>query len=600
MTIAELLVKIGVSVDGAKRAEKEIKKVEAESEKLGKTAKKSTKQAATGFQRFAQRVKKGAAQIKTSAAKIKKSLGGVVKTIGVVVGAMTGGTAAVIRFVDVTTAAIDKQNKFAAATGISVEELQRLAFVAQQSGANEEDLSRGLRRLDTNLTDIANGGGQLAADALADLGLSVSDLSGLSAQARLGVIGDALNQLGSDTERVTLSAKILGEEAGPRLQSLLRSGSKGIDDLASSARVLTQDQADEASSFQDLLGEVRGEITFLVRTASVELLPMVREVIESFRDWLDENEELIKQNLPKLLKTIAVVFDQVLDQIERFLKFFGAAYDQVVAFDRYMSDNFGPTWENIKDILSRVVNPIDAIGNAMRTVIELLDQLGAKFPRLKQAAEYLESFGMVQRKAGSNVDAGAAGEAGKLLAAGVAFVRESGGIEGAGKRLKASAAEAQQSAEVAQLDARMEYLEGKYNARTLSKSEADELVAKFGYSPGQAKKGIKRMKRAGGGKGGGGKEPVSAVTFDEVFSALLTGRGEELTSNIKGLANKTPSTSAIKPTVAIDFFNFVVTQTISGVSDPVEAGRRSAAMIKQEFRRQTARAASSVQSNAVR
>jgi hypothetical protein len=81
---------------------------------------------------------------------------------------------------------------------------------------------------------------------------------------------------------------------------------------------------------------------------------------------------------------------------------------------------------------------------------------------------------------------------------------------------------------------------------------------------------------------------------------VIGGRGDDIARQIGGLASRTPSAAAIKPTVAIDFFNFQVTQNITGRADPAEIGRQASEAIRREFRSQTARAGNTLSSNIVR
>jgi len=600
-TIAELLVEIGVSVDGARKAEREIKDVERETRQMGNQARVATNKASRGFRQFGARVKQTATRVKTSAAQLRKSLGGVVRVVAAVTAAVTGGGAAVFRFVQSQTAAIDQSNKLAEATGLATEEFQRLNFAASQSGATKEQLSAAVRRLNTNLLDMASGGGQMASDALDSIGLSLADFDGLSTRQQLGIIGDALNMVEDQGERTAISARIFGEEAGPKLANLLSQGSSGIDQLANSARILTEDQANQATEFQDLLGEVRGEIGAVFQSLAVELIPVTKEVIQAFRGWLAENEELIKQNLPKLIETLIPLLTNLLNQLSEFLKIFGMLYDQIVAVDEELTERFGPAWEGFKNLLASALNPAKAIGNALQVIVDLLEKVGIELPALQNAADFLTSRGLLSVGGGGGVDDAAAGAAGGVLGEVLRIGRE-GGFENIAADFQATRADIQQK----QREDRFAFLEAKRAARRLSKGEADELIREFDVSPTAANRGVRKITRkpkrgkGGGSSASGEQDVVSDVTFEDVFAALLTGRGNELARNVSSLAGKTPSSKAIKPTVAIDFFNFEVTQNITGNADPRAIGRESARSIREEFKKATARAATSLQGNTVR
>jgi len=295
--ISELLIEFGIDADDADKAAKKVAALEKQTKKFGKSANKDVKGFGGAFRRLASSVGIDVKKLRGRLGKARKAIGKFAKGIAVVGAAVIGAAVGIFRFVQKTTETIDALNKLATATGISIEELQRLEFAAGQSGAKTEDLTRGIRRLNQNLADIAGGGGKAAKDALAELGLTFEDLQGLPIEDKLGLIGDRINLLGDDIAAVTLSARIFGEEAGPRLQSLLKEGTAGIKELGAEANFLTQEQADKASAFQDQLGETQNQLKGVFQGIAVDLLPAISELVTMFQGWVYENQDLIKQNL---------------------------------------------------------------------------------------------------------------------------------------------------------------------------------------------------------------------------------------------------------------------------------------------------------------
>jgi hypothetical protein len=105
----------------------------------------------------------------------------------------------------------------------------------------------------------------------------------------------------------------------------------------------------------------------------------------------------------------------------------------------------------------------------------------------------------------------------------------------------------------------------------------------------------KPKRRKGGGGSAPAKEPESDVTLAESLLAIRTGTADpkQLKQVIQQLSRKTPSSKSIKPTVAIDFFNFVITQNIKG-ANPTQIAKESAMAIRGEFEKQTAKAGQTV------
>jgi hypothetical protein len=156
---------------------------------------------------------------------------------------------------------------------------------------------------------MSTGGGKLAREALTEVGLQVSDLEGKSRTQQIGLIADALNRVSNEGQRAALAGRIFGERAGPQLATLLGEGSAGIDALAASTvGVFTKADADRATAYQDRLGEVTRMIDGLKTTIALELLPVFGDMIVSLKDWIAENDELIKQDIPGFIRESTQAF----------------------------------------------------------------------------------------------------------------------------------------------------------------------------------------------------------------------------------------------------------------------------------------------------
>ena len=82
----------------------------------------------------------------------------------------------------------DQVAKMAKRTGLSVEALSQLRYVASQTGTEFESLEMGFRRMQRSIYD-AGRGLSTAKDALTDLGLRFEDLNGLTPEDQFKKIG---------------------------------------------------------------------------------------------------------------------------------------------------------------------------------------------------------------------------------------------------------------------------------------------------------------------------------------------------------------------------------------------------------------------------
>ena len=103
----------------------------------------------------------------------------------------------------------DQVAKMAKRTGLSIETLSELKFVASQTGTEFESLEMAFRRMQRSIYD-AGRGLSTATDALADLGLTFKDLDGLSPEAQFKLLADRISQV---AEEIAKQLGIPGEAA---------------------------------------------------------------------------------------------------------------------------------------------------------------------------------------------------------------------------------------------------------------------------------------------------------------------------------------------------------------------------------------------------
>ena len=161
--------------------------------------------------------------VKSSTSKITKAIG-VVKTAA---GAMFTGYA-LKAAVDYGSTIIDMADKFeelSITTGVSVENLSRLGYVAGQSKTDVTTLANGLRILGKNVDDTALGLGQ-AQTAFSRLGVTVKDSKGnlKDVDDLFSEIADGMLTLKSTTEQSAIAQKIFGK-SGASLLPILNHGS---------------------------------------------------------------------------------------------------------------------------------------------------------------------------------------------------------------------------------------------------------------------------------------------------------------------------------------------------------------------------------------
>lgn len=540
-TIAELLVEIGVEVEDAEKAEADIKALKDETKELGEGAKGATKDTKGLSDGLGKNLALGAA---AAAA------------------AIAAAAVAIFNFVNETTTAIDKTNKLATSLGLPIEELQRLEFAAGQSGVEAEKLKAGILKVNTALLDLKNGTGA-AIEPLGDLGLGLKDLENLTTTERIGLIGERLQEIGDDAERSALSAKIFGEEAGPAMASLLAEGREGLKRLGDAAQnVVTQEDADRASEFQDRMGELTSFVEGLAQTIALELLPPVLEVIEGLQSWIGENQAFIDTGIDVVLTLLADIFNAVMQEVQLLVAIGRPLVEWVIDLLKRV-DKVVPIFKIFRRVITALFNPLNTLIGIVETVILGLEKLG------------LVSEGTSDRF-GRAVD--------KMVADSAGFDQIANKAAGASEEIDALS-ETQDAFTPA----------GKLQSEEEIAAMQERNIARFKRAQARKERQAARAARASGGgaiakkpakKVAKKKKQTSTVTAADIFARIFQGDAEALAEDLKGVAAQTPDVRDVQPTVAISIFNIKFESgafQITG-SDPLSTATEVAVQMERQLR----------------
>lgn len=263
-----------------------------------------------GYAQFVSDMKKardGAAThgkgISDEMAKVRASFEGSMKSVfnfsgalkGLVAGATLTGLIALVKH---SIDAADKMYKLAQATGVPVEELSALAYAANLSDVEVEDLAKSLEKLDRNMVKAAEGTGE-AADAFAAMGISVKNTDGSlkSTDQMLGEIADKFSKYKDGAEKTALAMAIFGK-SGAAMIPMLNRGSQGIQEMAEEARelglVLSEESAAAAEQFNDNIKRLGGVSKGWIAAVRNEFLPTLNELTESLIQSAKESGGLEK------------------------------------------------------------------------------------------------------------------------------------------------------------------------------------------------------------------------------------------------------------------------------------------------------------------
>jgi len=214
----------------------------------------------------------------------------------------------------------DRLIKASRAIGASFENMQALAFAAEQSGATMDDLSRAMTHMQRNLTLSRLKGGEFA-EALQWMKMSADDFAGLSVEEQFIKIADAASRAGSDAG--TLVEKLMGESARP-LMGMLRGGAGELKAYAQQAKefglILDNDQGKAIERMMDAFNIARRVLMSFMQTIAAKLAPVVERAVLWFVAFYKTIFD-VQGGVGSLGDTVAWAADWILSAVQVLVRF---------------------------------------------------------------------------------------------------------------------------------------------------------------------------------------------------------------------------------------------------------------------------------------
>lgn len=252
-----------------------------------------------------QKVNDAFAKTNSDLQKFGKSMQKVGASFAVVGGAITAALGVAVKSL---ANAADVADDTAKRTGLTVEAVQELGYVAKMTGSNLATVEVALRTMQKGLTD--NGTESAAfTSALETLGLSLAELRAMNPQAQFDALSQAIAGVTDPSQRAGLAMTVFGR-AGTALLPMLAEGADGIAKLKDEAHkygyVMSQEVAEAGSNFNDNLDRLKGSLGGLAQQVVAGLLPTLNSLVKCAADVVAGIKEWINNN-PNLVSTLAHV-----------------------------------------------------------------------------------------------------------------------------------------------------------------------------------------------------------------------------------------------------------------------------------------------------
>lgn len=287
--------------------------------------------------KIAKNTRKYLSDIASSTGKLGSSLGLPVAALSGVIGgfSLMAVKSAVVGFTDMGEAI----KKGALKAGMSVQEYQRMKYVADQSGTSIEAMEGSLGKLNRQMGDAANGKNKDLASLMKRLGVSMRDVNGSVVRGIdvLPKIADAFKRNENPTTRARMGMAMFGKSYAEILP-LLVEGSKGIDDnlkrFDKIKGVLGDKEIDEAKDLGDSFKDLDLVMKGFQGTIAKELVPVIKPMVDGLVAWWVANKKLVGVEVGKMAKDLAIWvkkidFAKLLADTGDFFRSLGGLVDMV-------------------------------------------------------------------------------------------------------------------------------------------------------------------------------------------------------------------------------------------------------------------------------
>lgn len=165
-------------------------------------------------------------------------------------------------------------------TGVAIPELMKLQLAFEQTGLGAAAVQPTLAKLQKQISEAATGSADAAAK-FATIGISISDLQGLSADKQFEAVATAIQKIENPAQRAAMSMEIFGK-SGAKLLATFAAG--GLDDAAENLGRQAEIMAKNAGVFDrtsDVLGTAGLKLRGFFVGIAAEVVPQLTGAVDA-------------------------------------------------------------------------------------------------------------------------------------------------------------------------------------------------------------------------------------------------------------------------------------------------------------------------------
>jgi Phage-related minor tail protein/Lambda phage tail tape-measure protein (Tape_meas_lam_C) len=332
---------------------------------------------------------------------------------GVAIGALAAIEAASIGLTIHTAEAAARMLVMSQTTGVSVEALSGLAFVAKQSGVEAEVMENGLTKLNKAIF-AAGTAAPGTVNAFTRLHIAVRDSNGefRDTQDVFRDIAEKFAGMEDGPVKGALAIQLFGR-AGAALIPILNQGKDGIDEFIKTAQalgiVLDTETAEAAHKFEQSLNTIKAAGDGVSLQLTKALLPALQQVASALTEGLKDKSSgftLFIEGIATLTKGTIAVLETFWTGLEQI----GLAFRHAGADVLIFSDQISAMWSALKSgDFSGISRAYAAAGQAQRDNARLFNEESKKL--WKDNSNFIENvtgprapFTLEHKRGGAKTD----------------------------------------------------------------------------------------------------------------------------------------------------------------------------------------------------
>ena len=348
---------------------------------------------------------------------VEKKISGLKSSVLSLNGLLGAGAAAagIGYFIKKNLEAADAIAKTADSIGITTTSLQQYNFMAERSGVSADQLNQGFGAFAKRIGELRAGTGALNTYLdKTNKTLKAQLVATHSTDEALNIFLNSLAGVKDQSDKAALSAAAFSRTAGIKLTNLVKGGAESIagmkkefKDLGLAIDEKFLRQSEEAvDQFTNLEFVIKSKLMQTV----VQFTPEITKVTKAMVDWVTQNEDMLKQNLPKYIKEIKTITVATFGAIKKINGFYMSLPEVVrgpLGVGLIGAALFGPVPGILIGIFASVDQHVDAMQEKLKKLNEQVGGQTFKFPINKNTQGYnLYKKKPVINNSGGNGDLG--------------------------------------------------------------------------------------------------------------------------------------------------------------------------------------------------